>query len=41
MDCYDRLQPADMARIAVVATGFIWQAANREAPLPRREDPRQ
>lgn len=41
MDFYDRLQPADMARIAVVATGFIWQAANREAPLPRREDPRQ
>lgn len=36
MDFYDRLQPADLVRNAVIASVFVWHAANREAPLPRR-----
>lgn len=37
MDFYDRLQPEDLTRTAVIAAGFVWHAANREALLPRRE----
>lgn len=37
MDFYDRLQPGDLARTAVIAAGFVWQAANRDALLPRAE----
>ncbi len=40
MDFYDRLQPADLTRTAVVATVFVWHAAARETPLPRREGSR-
>jgi carboxypeptidase Q len=36
MDFYDRLQPGDLTRTAVVATVFAWHAATRELPLPRR-----
>jgi Zn-dependent M28 family amino/carboxypeptidase len=39
MDFYDRLQPEAMRRTAVIAASFIWHAANRDAPLPRRADP--
>lgn len=39
MDFYDRLQPAELTRTAVIAAGFVWHAANREAPLPRRVGP--
>lgn len=35
MDFYDRLQPADLARIAVVAAVFVWHTANRDELLPR------
>jgi hypothetical protein len=39
MDFYDRLQPVELTRTAVVAAGFVWHAATREAPLPRRGNP--
>lgn len=39
MDFYDRLQPQDLTRTAVIAAGFVWHAANRDAPLPRRTQP--
>jgi hypothetical protein len=35
MDVFDRVQPNDMKQIAVVAASFVWQAANRDAMLPR------
>jgi hypothetical protein len=35
MDFFDRLQPADLVRNAVVAAVFTWHAANRDEPLPR------
>lgn len=38
MDFYDRLQPDDLKRNAVIAAAFVWQAANREQPLPRRDE---
>ena len=38
MDFYDRLQPDDLKRNAVISAAFVWQAANREQPLPRREE---
>lgn len=36
MDFLDRVQPNDMKQIATVAAMFIWQAANRDALLPRK-----
>jgi len=36
MDFYDRIQPDDLTRTAVIAAVFVWHAANREQPLPRR-----
>ena len=39
MDFYDRLQPDDLIRTAVIAAGFTWHAANRDALLPRRPRP--
>jgi hypothetical protein len=36
MDFYDRLQPDELTRTAVIAAGFVWHAATRDAPLPRR-----
>lgn len=35
MDFYDRLQPDDLKRTAVIAAVFTWHAANRDEPLPR------
>jgi Zn-dependent M28 family amino/carboxypeptidase len=35
MDVYDRIQPDDVKQAATVAAIFAWQAANRDAPLPR------
>jgi len=39
MDFYDRIQPDDLTRTAVIAAVFVWHAANREQPLPRRSRP--
>ena len=36
MDVYDRVQPNDVKQTATVAAVFAWQAATRDAPLPRR-----
>ena len=36
MDFLDRVQPNDMKQIATVAAMFVWQAANRDALLPRK-----
>ncbi len=38
MDLYDRLQPDDLKQAATVAAVFAWQAATREAGVPRRAD---
>jgi carboxypeptidase Q len=35
MDVYDRIQPDDVKQAATVAAVFAWQAATREAMLPR------
>lgn len=35
MDFYDRIQPDDLRRTAVVAAVFVWHAANRDDRLPR------
>lgn len=35
MDFYDRVQPDDVKQAATVAAVFAWQAANRDALLPR------
>jgi hypothetical protein len=37
MDFYDRLQPDDLKRTAVVAAVFAWHTANRDEPLPRMD----
>jgi carboxypeptidase Q len=36
MDFLDRVQANDMKQIATVAAIFTWQAANRDAMLPRK-----
>jgi len=36
MDVYDRVQAADMKQIATVTAVFVWQAATRDAMLPRK-----
>lgn len=36
MDFYDRVQAEDMKQVATVTAVFVWQAANRETPLPRK-----
>jgi hypothetical protein len=36
-DFYERLQPADMRHNAVVLAAFVYLAANRDEPLPRKE----
>jgi carboxypeptidase Q len=38
MDFYDRLQPDDLKRNAVISAAFVWHAANREQLLPRRDE---
>jgi hypothetical protein len=37
MDFLDRVQPNDMKQVATVAAMFVWQAANRDALLPRKQ----
>ncbi len=39
MDFYDRVQPEELKRTAVIAAVFTWQAAMRDERLPRREGP--
>lgn len=39
MDFYDRVQPEELKRAAVIAAVFVWHAANRDRMLPRREGP--
>jgi Zn-dependent M28 family amino/carboxypeptidase len=36
MDFLDRVQPEDMKQIATVAAIFVWQTANRDERLPRK-----
>jgi carboxypeptidase Q len=40
MDVYDRIQEADMMQNAVIVAAFVYQAANRDAMLPRKPMPR-
>ncbi len=39
MDTYERLQPNDCVKMATIAAGFAYLAANRDEPLPRRPLP--
>jgi carboxypeptidase Q len=39
MDTYERLQPNDMMRNAVIVAAFVMQAANRDEKLPRKALP--
>ena len=36
-DLYDRLQPEDLQKNAVIAAWFVYQTANRDERLPRKE----
>jgi hypothetical protein len=36
MDFLDRVQADDMKQIATVVAGFAWQAATRDAMIPRK-----
>lgn len=40
MDTYERLQPNDMMRNAVIVASFVMSAANRDEKLPRKPLPR-
>ncbi|HEX7254000.1 MAG TPA: M20/M25/M40 family metallo-hydrolase [Thermoanaerobaculia bacterium] len=40
MDVYERLQKADLMQASIVMAVFVWQAANRDAQLPRKPLPR-
>ncbi len=40
MDVYDRIQPNDMIRNAVIVASFVYNAANRDEKLPRKPLPR-
>ena len=40
MDVYDRILEADMMQNAVIVAAFVYQAANREALLPRKPMPK-
>ena len=39
MDLYDRLQPEDLMKNAVVIASFVYHAANRDERLPRKALP--
>jgi Zn-dependent M28 family amino/carboxypeptidase len=39
MDTYERLQPTDMMRNAVIVASFVMNAANRDEKLPRKPLP--
>jgi hypothetical protein len=36
MDVYERIQPSDMMRNAVIVAAFVYHAANRDELLPRK-----
>ncbi len=36
MDVYERLRPADLMQNAVIVASFVYHAANRDEPLPRK-----
>ena len=36
LDSYERLQPSDMMKMATIAAGFAYLAANRDEKLPRK-----
>lgn len=36
MDVYDRLQPDDLKQAAVIVASFVYEAAMRDQPLPRK-----
>ena len=38
-DVYERIQPEDMMRNAVIVASFVYHAANRDAKLPRKPLP--
>jgi hypothetical protein len=40
MDSYERLQPADVMKNAVIVATFVYLAANRDAMLPRKPLPK-
>ena len=40
MDVYDRLQPDDMMKNAVIVASFVYHAANRDQLLPRKPMPK-
>jgi Zn-dependent M28 family amino/carboxypeptidase len=40
MDVYERIQPNDMMRNAVIVATFVYNTANREERLPRKPQPR-
>jgi hypothetical protein len=40
-DVYERLQPEDLMQASVVLATFVWQAAARDANLPRKPMPRE
>jgi carboxypeptidase Q len=40
MDVYDRVQRADMMQMAAIVTSFVYNAANRDALLPRKPLPK-
>ena len=40
MDVYDRVQRADMMQMAAIVASFVYNAANREALLPRKPLPK-
>ena len=40
MDVYERLQAADLMKNAVIVASFVYQAANRDEPLPRKPLPK-
>src|SRR5207247_2322445 len=40
MDVYERIQPQDMMRNAVIVASFVYHAANREEKLPRKPLPK-
>jgi hypothetical protein len=39
VDTYDHLNPDDLKQAAVILASFIWHAANRDEPLPRKPMP--
>jgi hypothetical protein len=40
MDVYERVQPGDMMKNAVIVASFVYQAANRDEKLPRKPLPK-